>query len=101
MVKGCYMSYRIDYFHKKREGNTGQLRMVPVAVLLLLLAVINGICCLDGEMTDLRSKLFPWTQPEMRSACAEMLEHLSEGQSIGDCIDAFCDEILHDTETAS
>ena len=101
MVKGCDMSYRINYFQKKREGDTGQLRMVPVAVLLLLLAVINGVCCQDGEMTNLRGKLFPWTQPEVRDACAEMLEHLSEGQPIGECIDTFCDEILHDTETAS
>ena len=95
------MSYRINYFQSKRKRDRAQAYLLPVAALLILLAVINGICCLNEELTDWRCKLFPWTQPEVRAACSQMLERISEGYSISDCIDAFCDEILHDTEVDS
>ncbi len=95
------MGYRISYDQKKKTGGIRHHIQILFAILLLLLSVINGVCSMDRNFTGLWERLLPWTQPQVQAACDELLEHITEGQPIGVCIDAFCEEILNDDKNIS
>jgi hypothetical protein len=94
------MSYRIDYVHTEKTGIKDGWLFRSFTLFLILLAIINGIYYFSGNLSNLREKLMPWTQPHVKAAALDMREEIAEGQPIYEAVAAFCREIIgEDTQT--
>ena len=89
------MSYRIEYHRELTRREHGSRTRTPIAVLLLILALINGIYYLSGNLSDLRQKLMPWTQPQVQAAYTQLCGDIADGRPIGECMEVFCREMLY------
>ena len=94
------MSYRIDYSSGRRHRSAGDWICRPLTLVLLLLAALNGIHYCSGNLSHLREKLMPWTQPRVQAAVVNMREEIAGGQPIYEAVAAFCRELTdEDTES--
>ena len=88
------MSYRIEYNPEKKIKTADHRFFLPITLLLLLCAIINGIYYCSGNLSDLREKLMPWTQAHVQTAVEEMREDIAEGQPVHEAVAAFCREMI-------
>ena len=86
------MGYKIEY-SSGRYGKQGSWICKPITLILLLLAILNGIYYCSGNLANLREKLMPWTQPHVQAAVLNMREEIAEGQPLHEAVAAFCREI--------
>ena len=89
------MGYRIAYGQKSRKNKGYRWYHLPITLLLIILAIINGIYYWSGNFSNLREKLMPWTQPEVQSAFCALRNEIADGQPMGESVAAFCLEILN------
>lgn len=89
------MGYRIAYGQKSRKNKGYRWYHLPITLLLIILAIINGIYYCSGNFSNLREKLMPWTQPEVQSAFCALRNEIADGQPMGESVAAFCLEILN------
>lgn len=89
------MGYRIAYGQKSRKSKGYRWYHLPITLLLIILAIINGIYYCSGNFSNLREKLMPWTQPEVQSAFCALRNEIADGQPMGESVAAFCLEILN------
>ena len=90
------MGYTIHYgpapkIAKKRR--TFHSRIWILAAMLAL-TILLADYFRPEEMQILKETLFPWTQPAVKDALAELITNLQDGISIGDCVTVFCEEII-------
>ncbi len=88
------MGYKIVYDQSKQNESWDRWLRWIVTIVLLCLAITNGIYYCSGNLTDLREKLMPWTQPEIQSALSGLQEEIRAGEPLGESVAAFCREIL-------
>lgn len=95
------MAYRIVYgadMQKKHKSEFNFLQFQVMTAVFLLLFTL-GVRQFWPEGTQkLREVLLPDTQNETQSAFETLAENLASGESIGDAVTVFCQEILHDAE---
>ena len=89
------MSYRIMYHHDLSRKKQTSWIITPAAVFLLILALINGVYFLSGNLSDLRQKLMPWTQLQVQEAYTQLRGDIADGRPIGESVEVFCREILN------
>lgn len=93
------MAYRIVYGTdkpQKEKSDFSWLQFQVITSVFLLLFTI-GVRQLWPEGTQkLREILLPDTQSETRSAFEVLAENLASGESIGDAVTVFCQEILNE-----
>ena len=92
------MSYTVYYYKERKNALLGYRAQIPIAILLAILAISNGIHYFLSDYTDLNEQLFPWTQPEVQEAFSAFSEDLDDGKPIWDCLKDFCVEILNEKD---
>jgi hypothetical protein len=94
------MGYKIVYEQSNQNKRGDRWLRWIVTVVLLCLAITNGIYYCSGNLTDLREKLMPWTQPNVHSALCGLQAEIRAGEPLGESVAAFCREILDGTSEA-
>lgn len=89
------MSYRIQYGKDKKSNRFWNGMHVPLAALLLLLASVNVIYAVSGNLSTVRNRLMPWTRQDVQEAYTSLCDDLAEGKPIVESLEVFCDVILH------
>ena len=96
------MSYRIQY-GPDRPGRGQEKRsafgVVGVVIVAAVCALALGFA-LPEQAGQLREVLFPWAQPEVKSAFSELTGELRSGVPLSDALAGFCREILDEASTA-
>lgn len=90
------MSYKIFYHKEKKEGTLGYRMQIPIAAVLVLITLINGIYHFTGKGEPLRELLLPWTQPKVLEAYSVFTDNLKNGESFLESVETFCLDILGD-----
>ena len=91
------MGYKIEY-SSGRNGEKSSWICWPITLILLFLAILNGIYYCSGNLSNLREKLMPWTQPHVQAAVLNMREEIAEGQPLYEAVAAFC-KVIADENT--
>ena len=92
------MSYRIKYGHENKKSSFWNGIHIPLAVLLLLIASVNVIHAVSGNLATVRNRLMPWTRQDVKEAYVSLCDDLAEGKSITESLEVFCNVILHPEE---
>ena len=96
------MSYKISYGSsaEKRTAKQGSQRwLAGVAVLVIILAGIARYYYPE-ETKQLSEALFPLTSESSQRALKAFSENIRAGESVGDAVTAFCQEIIHESDVS-
>ena len=90
------MSYRISYGEMPQKMPVKPRRWwYGIAVIALVLLVMARILY-PAEMRQLTDALFPLTSASAQEALEVFAQNIEAGESIGDAVTAFCQEIIND-----
>ena len=89
------MSYRIRYDHGRKRNCGRDNKLLPLAILLLMLALTNIVYTISGNLSAMRYRLMPWTRQDVQEAYAVFCDDLAEGKPLSNSLEAFCEVILH------
>lgn len=90
------MSYKISY-HSDIAKKSRLNFQIPIAVILMILALTNAVFYFTGQGIPLREYLFPWVKPEIREAFSTFVEELEEGESVIACFESFCTDVFDES----
>ena len=90
------MGYRVYYSPednnkyptRNKQGNTPYLRYLGVILTVILVLTVPQL------RSHLRQWLIPGDETVTSEAFTQMVESIGEGQSVGEAVTAFCQEIL-------
>ena len=90
------MSYRISYGKIQQETprKPHRLRYCVAAVVLAL--VIMARILFPAETMQIAEAMFPLTGESAQEALEVFVQNIGAGESLGDAVTAFCQEILDD-----
>ena len=91
------MSYKIVYSKETAPKDLIYRIQIPLAGVLLLLALINGIHCYGGDLSGMKERMMPWAQPQVQNALYTLRENLANGEPLATAVEVFCDEIFKDS----
>lgn len=95
------MAYRIVYGTDKppkEKSDFSWLQFQVITAVFLLLFTLSVRQLWPEGTQKLREILLPDTQSVTQSAFETLAENLASGESIGEAVTVFCQEILHDAE---
>lgn len=90
------MSYKVTYSKETKPKDFFYRIQIPIAGLLLLLALLNATHCYSGDFSGMKEKIMPWTKPQVQAAFLSLRENLAQGEPISESVEAFCFEILRE-----
>lgn len=91
------MSYKISYWEAPQKAPHLPFRLPAVAGIVLSLAILARIFYPDTTK-QLTEALFPLTSDSSQQALEVLAEKIKAGESFGDAVTAFCQEILNDAD---
>lgn len=91
------MSYKISYGEPSQKALHSSFRLPVVAGLVLTLAILARIFYPDATK-QLTEALLPVTSDSSQKAMEVFVENIKAGESFGDAVTAFCQEILNDAD---
>lgn len=97
LVRGDYMAYRILYGPETKQCTasreiSNKIRWLT-AVFFLLLCISVRVFSPEGA-SMLRRCLLPGEPTATEQAFAQMIEDFQTGESLGDCLTAFCRSVV-------
>lgn len=92
------MSYKISYGDNGNERCRQPHIFKVVAALLMVLLVVAARLCYPDETKQLSQALFPLTSVSSQQAIEVFKHNISAGESLGDAITAFCQEIINEAD---
>ena len=94
------MSYKISYGESTKKIKNGLKfgRRLPTLAGIVLLLAIMARFFYPEETNQLTEALFPLTSDSSQQALEVFAENIKAGESFGDAVTAFCQEILNDAD---
>ena len=94
------MSYKISYgtmSGKTRNKAIFRFRIPVIAGVVLILATTVRLLC-PQQTKQLTEALFPLTKASSQEALEVFAQNIKAGESFGDAVSAFCQEIIHEAD---
>lgn len=93
------MSYKIQYGTSKFDPvSKPKVNLRVCAALGMIVGILLFTVLCPQETSILRRRIFPMFEPKVQEAFGEMAEQISKGTSVSDAAEAFCREILIESE---
>lgn len=94
------MSYKISYGStKENKGFSFRLRKPILAAVAVLIAIGIRIVY-PNETKQITQALFPLTGASSQAALEVFSESIRAGESLGDAVTAFCQEIINEADNS-
>ena len=92
------MSYSIYYGPEQyKPVNSGWVGKIGAAIIVTVCALAVGFG-IPKLSTELRHRLFPWTQPVVQQAFSVFCDDIEDGERFSDAIADFCVEVLQNAD---